>query len=84
MDKFRAGNRSYGSEYIEDSVLAGMDPTGRFSDRAADYVKYRPDYPIAAIDHMLQGLGEPSRLVAADVGAGTGISTRMAAERGPR
>src|SRR2546428_689537 len=28
MDKFRAGNRSYGSEYIEDSVLAGMDPTG--------------------------------------------------------
>ena len=28
--------------------------------------------------------GEPSRLVAADVGAGTGISARMAAERGPR
>ena len=84
MDKFRAGNRSYGSEYIEDSVLAGMDPTGRFSDRAADYVKYRPDYPIAAIDHMLQGLGEPSRFVASDVGAGTGISARMAAERGPR
>jgi len=61
-----------------------MDPTGRFSDRADDYVKYRPDYPAAAIDAMLDGLGERSRLVSADIGAGTGISARQLAERGVR
>jgi len=63
---------------------ASLDPTGRFSDRAADYVKYRPDYPVAAIDAVLDGLGEPAALVVADVGAGTGISSRQLADRGPR
>lgn len=61
-----------------------MNPLGRFSDRAADYVKYRPSYPAAAIDAILQGLGEPSQLTAADIGAGTGISSRHLAERGVR
>lgn len=61
--------------------LPSMDPTGRFSDRADDYVKYRPDYPASAIDAMLEGLGDPSSLVAADIGAGTGISARLLADR---
>jgi len=70
---------------MTDSIpLADFDPTGRFSDRAADYVKYRPDYPAAAIDAILDGLGNPSGLVAADVGAGTGISSRALAARGVR
>src|SRR5262245_2571962 len=54
--------------------LAAMNPTGRFTDRAADYVKYRPDYPTAAFDAVLGGLGDPARVHAVDVGAGTGIS----------
>ncbi|MEG4318907.1 MULTISPECIES: class I SAM-dependent methyltransferase [unclassified Microcoleus] len=61
-----------------------MNPLGRFSDRATDYVKYRPSYPAAAIDAILAGLGEPSQLTAADIGAGTGISSRLLAERGVR
>ena len=61
-----------------------MNPLGRFSDRATDYVKYRPSYPVAAIDTVLAGLGEPSQLTAADIGAGTGISSRLLAERGVR
>ncbi len=61
-----------------------MNPLGRFSDRATDYVKYRPSYPAAAIDAILAGLGEPSQLTAADLGAGTGISSRLLAERGVR
>jgi SAM-dependent methyltransferase len=61
-----------------------MDPTGRFTERARDYVRHRPDYPMAAIDAVLEGLGDPPRLVAADVGAGTGISTRALADRGVR
>jgi SAM-dependent methyltransferase len=60
------------------------DTVGRFSDRAADYVRYRPAYPAAAVDAILDGLGPPERLVAADVGAGTGISARLLGERGVR
>jgi SAM-dependent methyltransferase len=60
--------------------LAGLDPTRRFSDRAADYMKHRPDYPAAAIDCILEGL--PNETLVADVGAGTGISARQIADRG--
>jgi len=63
---------------------APHDPTGRFSNRADDYAKYRPTYPREAIDAVLRGLGPPARLFAVDVGAGTGISSRLLAERGVR
>jgi SAM-dependent methyltransferase len=59
-----------------------QDTVARFDDRAADYVRYRPTYPAAAIDAVLEGLGAPALVVAADVGAGTGISARLLAERG--
>ena len=62
--------------------LSSMNPTGRFSDRAGDYAKYRPDYPAAALDAVFEGLGDPRGILVADVGAGTGISARMLAERG--
>lgn len=60
------------------------DPTRRFSNRADDYARYRPTYPAAAIDALLRGLGPPEALHAVDVGAGTGISSRLLAERGVR
>jgi SAM-dependent methyltransferase len=60
------------------------NPTRRFSDRADDYARYRPSYPTAAIDAILAGLPPPSQLVVADVGAGTGISARLLADRGVR
>jgi ubiquinone/menaquinone biosynthesis C-methylase UbiE len=59
-----------------------MNSLERFSDRATDYAKYRPSYPATAIDRILEGLNNP--LVAADIGAGTGISSRLLAERGVR
>jgi ubiquinone/menaquinone biosynthesis C-methylase UbiE len=62
--------------------LHTQNPLDRFSNRAQDYAKYRPSYPSEAIDLIVQGLGEPSRLVVADVGAGTGISARLMADRG--
>jgi SAM-dependent methyltransferase len=61
-----------------------MDTVERFSDRAADYVKYRPSYPSAAIDALLDGLRPAERIVAADIGAGTGISSRLLGDRGLR
>ena len=62
--------------------LYQMNPQGRFSDRAKDYAKYRPSYPAEAIDCILEELGTPSKLIAADIGAGTGISSRLLADRG--
>jgi SAM-dependent methyltransferase len=61
-----------------------LDTVARFSDRAADYVRYRPSYPAEAILAILDGLGPSERLVAADVGAGTGISARLLGDRGVR
>jgi SAM-dependent methyltransferase len=63
--------------------LHEMDPLGRFSGRAEDYVRYRPDYPAAAIDHILEGFEHPVRGIVADIGAGTGILSRQLADRGP-
>lgn len=61
-----------------------MSPTSRFGDRASDYALFRPSYPPVAIDAILEGLPPGRRLVAADIGAGTGIASRLLAERGVR
>ena len=42
----------------------------------------RPSYPGEAIDRCLLGLGEPATVSVVDVGAGTGISSVLFAERG--
>jgi SAM-dependent methyltransferase len=56
--------------------------TERFSGRANDYAAARPSYPEAALDVLFDGLGEPAEITVADLGAGTGISSRQLAERG--
>ncbi len=66
----------------ESTPLHTFNPLTRFSDRVEDYVKYRPNYPAAAIDQILENLAPPSQLVAADIGAGTGISSRLLGDRG--
>lgn len=60
----------------ETTPLYTLNPLTRFSD-TADYVNYRPSYPAAAIDIILEGLAPPTQLLAADIGAGTGISSRL-------
>ena len=59
--------------------LHTLNPLKRFSDRVEDYVKYRPSYPKAAIDKILENFTLP--ITAADIGAGTGISSRLLAAR---
>lgn len=61
--------------------LYTLNPLTRFSDKAVDYAKYRPSYPSEAIDVILKGLNT-SQLKIADIGAGTGISSRLLAQRG--
>lgn len=58
------------------------DPTRRFSDRVADYVKYRPTYPPVVLRFLTERAGLTPRSVVADVGAGTGISARLFLENG--
>jgi SAM-dependent methyltransferase len=59
-----------------------FDSLRRFGSRAQSYAAFRPGYPPDAIDAALDGLGDPSALTIADIGAGTGISARLFAQRG--
>lgn len=68
----------------EATALHAMNPLNRFSDCATAYAKYRPSYPEEVIAIILEGLGNPTQLVAADIGAGTGISSRLLAQNGIR
>ncbi|TAM88173.1 class I SAM-dependent methyltransferase [bacterium] len=65
-------------------ALHGRDSVTRFTARAESYAAYRPSYPPAVIDALVNGLGDPSMLCIADLGAGTGISARLLADRGAR
>ncbi|MCU0533171.1 MAG: class I SAM-dependent methyltransferase [Hydrococcus sp. Prado102] len=60
------------------------NPLKFFSGRGENYEKYRPSHPNAAIDKILTGLESNTQLVAADIGAGTGIGSRLLADRGIR
>ncbi|MEO0844024.1 MAG: class I SAM-dependent methyltransferase [Cyanobacteria bacterium J06643_5] len=62
--------------------LYNLNPLNRFSDKAEKYTKYRPNYPEAAIDKILENLSSPNQIISADIGAGTGISAGQLANRG--
>jgi SAM-dependent methyltransferase len=53
------------------------DPTHRFSDRVADYVRFRPSYPAGVIDTLRSAGLLGSDKIVADLGAGTGIFTTL-------
>ena len=54
----------------------------RFSNRVADYVKYRPGYPLEVIGLFRNDLGLQRDSVIADIGSGTGISAKLFLENG--
>src|SRR5436190_1165691 len=59
-----------------------MDATTRFSDRVEHYVRSRPSYPPQFYDFLENDLHLPFPMTVADIGSGTGISTRPLLERG--
>lgn len=58
------------------------DSTSRFSSRVADYIKYRPSYPTEIVPFLHDVCGVAADALVADIGAGTGISTRLFLEAG--
>lgn len=57
-------------------------PTERFTSRVADYVRFRPDYPPALIAWLHGEHGIDAGWHVADIGAGTGISSKMFLQAG--
>jgi ubiquinone/menaquinone biosynthesis C-methylase UbiE len=59
-----------------------MNTVSRFSDRVANYVKYRPGYPPEVLAFFKKDLGLTVADIIADVGSGTGISSELFLENG--
>lgn len=62
------------------STLDTLDGKERFTSRVDDYVRYRPGYPPALARWLTEHVGAGREIV--DVGAGTGISSRMLLDEG--
>jgi SAM-dependent methyltransferase len=62
--------------------MSSSDPTQRFTGLAEVYNRSRPEYPPEALDYILDRCRLGSQSVAVDVGSGTGIITRLLANRG--
>lgn len=54
----------------------------RFSDRVADYTRFRPRYPKAALPLLAANIGFSPQWIVADIGSGTGISSELFLENG--
>jgi SAM-dependent methyltransferase len=62
--------------------MTQLQSTSRFSDRVDDYVRYRPDYPAALIEWLQRECSVGTHALVADIGAGTGISSKMLLDAG--
>ena len=54
----------------------------RFTNRVANYVRYRPGYPPAVLELFKEKMGLAATSVIADVGSGPGISARIFLDNG--
>jgi len=60
------------------------DAKQRFSNRVADYARYRPRYPAAALDLLREHCGLLPAHVIADIGSGTGLLSELFLKSGNR
>lgn len=59
-----------------------MNSKERFTSRVDTYTKYRPSYPQEAIDYLYEVVGLSLQSKVLDIGAGTGIFSRLLLDRG--
>jgi SAM-dependent methyltransferase len=59
-----------------------LDFRSRFAASAEHYDRHRPSYPAALVDWIIASTGRQPPARVADVGCGTGIATRLFADRG--
>jgi len=60
------------------------DAKQRFSNRVADYTRYRPVYPSALLDLLAKECGLRPDHVIADIGSGTGLLSKLFLDHGNR
>jgi ubiquinone/menaquinone biosynthesis C-methylase UbiE len=60
------------------------DAKQRFSNRVADYARYRPSYPSALVDLLGKECRLRSEQVIADIGSGTGLLSKLFLNHGNR
>ncbi|MDR1913097.1 MAG: class I SAM-dependent methyltransferase [Clostridiales bacterium] len=58
-----------------------MDSKERFTTRAEDYAKYRPEYPEQVIDYFIRRTGITQNSIIVDIGSGTGKFSGMLCAR---
>ena len=58
------------------------NPVGRFSSRAADYMRYRPSYPPEIMKWLTEDCGLTANSVVADIGSGTGLLSKVLLDTG--
>jgi ubiquinone/menaquinone biosynthesis C-methylase UbiE len=80
--RFRSG--VIGHVKIALMTEAGRDSAARFSDRAADYVKYRPHYSPEVVHALQQACGLRPKHLIADVGCGPGLLAEIFLDNGNR
>jgi SAM-dependent methyltransferase len=59
-----------------------LNSTERFSSRVANYIRYRPSYPVAVLELLSVKCGLAATSTVADIGSGTGILTELLLETG--
>ena len=62
--------------------MTGLDPTGRFSSRVDDYIRYRPSYPREVVETLARQCGLSAESVVADIGSGTGFLAKLFLDAG--
>ncbi len=67
---------------MKNNAAPTHNATSRFSDRVADYVKFRPHYPLEILDLLAANCGLTPDSVVADIGSGTGILTQLFLDNG--
>ncbi len=63
-------------------MATGLDPTGRFSSRVDDYIRYRPSYPAEIAPLLARECGLSAESTVADIGSGTGFLTKLFLDHG--